>query len=273
MALLKMNFLSQALRLQTNITVILPTMSFADMMDKKVDDYYNPANKFQTLWLLHGGSGDDADWVNFTSVLRYAEANKLAVVMAPAFNSCYVDMAHGGNYYTFFTEELPKMCRAFFPLSGKREDNIIAGLSMGGMGTMLLALKRPDLYGQALCLSGAAQSYEEMVKRAASGDNMIRTDDIYGPLDSFKDGSWDAYAIAKTNISENKPLPKFYFACGDKDFALPGLRGAYEHLTALGYDTQKEEITGYGHEWDFWDLYIRKAIYELLDLKRTPVRG
>ena len=76
-------------------------------------------------------------------------------------------MVHGGRYFTFFTEELPKVCQAFFPISDKREDTFIAGLSMGGNGAMRLALKRPDLYSQALCMSGAAFDVQELKRRAA----------------------------------------------------------------------------------------------------------
>ena len=69
MALIKMNFLSQVLGMQTNITVALPSFSFADIV-QGAQSYYVPGMKFQVLYLLHGGSGDDSDWVNFSSVLR-----------------------------------------------------------------------------------------------------------------------------------------------------------------------------------------------------------
>ncbi|MDE5801608.1 MAG: hypothetical protein K2I22_01670 [Lachnospiraceae bacterium] len=39
------------------------------------------------------------------------------------------------NYFTFVSEELPAICRDFFPnMSDKREDTLAAGLSMGGYG-------------------------------------------------------------------------------------------------------------------------------------------
>ncbi len=42
-------------------------------------------------------------------------------------------MAYGHQYFTFVSEELPKFVRAIFPLSDKREDNFVAGMSMGDM--------------------------------------------------------------------------------------------------------------------------------------------
>lgn len=277
MALIKMNFLSQVLGMQTNITVALPSFSFADIV-QGAQSYYVPGMKFQVLYLLHGGSGDDSDWVNFSSVLRYADDNKLAIIMAPAFNSSYVDMVHGGRYFTFFTEELPQVCQAFFPISDKREDTFIAGLSMGGNGAMRLALKRPDLYSQALCMSGAAFDVQELKRRAAQPPfntagriAMPDMEDTYGDLNAFEGSGEDMFFVAKRNLAQGKPMPKFYFACGGDDFALTTVRKAHEHLKSLGYDTQLEEIPGYGHEWDFWDLYIRKAIGELFPLIRKPI--
>jgi len=277
MALIKMNFLSETLGMQVNITVAMPSYSFADS-EAGIRKYYVPGMKYQTLWLLHGGSGDDSDWVNFTSVLRYADANKVAIVMAPAFNSFYVDMVHGGKYFTFFTDELPLVCRSFFPLSDKREDNFIAGLSMGANGAMRLALKRPDLYSTALCMSGAAPRPQELTDPngifsviSRKPGKTISMEDIFGDLSRLEGSEEDMYHVAKRNVIEGKQLPRFLFGCGGDDFALPGVKYAYQFLKDQGYDTSIEVIPGYAHEWDFWDLYIRKGIYELLPLKRRPI--
>ena len=281
MAVIKFNFLSQVLGLQQNVTIIIPTFSFADLMSGR-DEVYVPGMKFQTLYLLHGGAGDDSDWVNFTSVVRYADANKLAVVMPAGNNSFYTDMAHGGAYFTYVSEEIPKVCRTIFPLSDRREDNSLAGLSIGAYGAMSLAIKRPDMFSAAVCLSGAAFSVEDVIARAkqeASAEEgqprrripMPRMNDIFGDLSKLPGSENDIYHIAKKNVEEGKGLPKFFFACGDKDFALEGVRKAKNYLSDLGYDVFYEEVPGYGHEWDFWDLYIRKAIYEWLPIRRSAI--
>ena len=79
MALIRMNHLSFCKGNQTEVTVILPT--------KGMDDKRNgvgfevPGMKYQVLWLLHGGGGDNTDFVNFSNIVRYAEQNRLAVIM------------------------------------------------------------------------------------------------------------------------------------------------------------------------------------------------
>jgi len=158
MAVIKMNFLSKELGMQTNVTICLPSYSFADRMQGKEDtDIYVPGMKYQVLWLLHGGSGDDSDYVNFTNIVRYADDNKLAVVMPAGYNSSYTDDPEGSKYFSYVVKELPQMCQALFPFSDKREDNFVAGLSMGAGGTFKCAVTYPEKYSAALCMSGGGR--------------------------------------------------------------------------------------------------------------------
>ena len=128
MAVIKMNFLSQALGMQTNITICLPTYSFADAVaDRR--EVYVPGMKYQVLWLLHGGSGDDSDYLNFSNIARYADENKIAVVMPAGYDSFYTNWhegCDGAQYYTYITEELFHTLPILFPFSTKREDNFVA---------------------------------------------------------------------------------------------------------------------------------------------------
>jgi enterochelin esterase-like enzyme len=53
-------------------------------------------------------------------------------------------------------EELPKICRSYFKgMSDKREDNMVAGLSMGGYGAFKIGMTYPDRYFACGALSGA----------------------------------------------------------------------------------------------------------------------
>ena len=259
MAVIKMNFLSQALGMQTNVTICLPSFSFADIMNGR-EDVYVPGMKYQVLWLLHGGSGDDSDYVNFSNIVRYADDNKIAVVMPADYNAGYADDEGEGmlkaKYYTFVVEELPKMLRAMFPFSDKREDNFIAGLSMGGFGTFKCAMLNPEKYAAAMCMSGAGSDPAE---------------NNGGPFHVEPGSPLDAWGAAKKNVEEGKPLPKMFLTVGDKDFTMEGMRKARTYLEGLGYDVLYEEVPGYGHEWDFWDLTLRKALKEWLPIRHSVI--
>ncbi len=271
---LKMNFLSKHLGMQTNVTVCLPSFSFADIMEKR-ENVYVQGMKYQTLYLLHGGSGDDSDYVNFSNIVRYADDHKLAVVMPCDFNADYTDAPRGPRYLRYISEELPTMMQAVLPLSDKREDNFIGGLSMGAHGAMKISLLHPERFAAVLVMSGAAHSADNIVetrdtRRKNAGPDAMPMPDMesyYGDLSQFRGSQHDAYAAAQRAVDQGKPLPEYFFACGSDDFALPRCRYGYEALTQLGFKTHFLEVPGYKHEWDFWDMILRKAIAEWLPIR------
>jgi S-formylglutathione hydrolase FrmB len=260
MAVIKMNFLSRSLGVQTNVTICLPSFSFADIMNGR-DEVYVPGMKYQVLWLLHGGSGDDSDYLNFSNITRYADNNKIAVVMPSDYNMSYEDNEYG-NFMTFIAEELPKMCRAIFPFSDKREDNFIGGLSMGSGGCQKIAMRYPEQYAAVLAMSGGAFAIETPAHKLNTGM----------PMPPHKEGvTEENRELAIKNVQEGKLLPKIFMTWGDKDFVREGQIESTKFLRDVGYDVFDEEVPGYGHEWDFWDLTLRKALNEWLPIRHGVI--
>ena len=277
MTVLKINFLSKYLGYQTNVTICLPRPHQEDG-----GDFYRPGMKFQTLYLLHGYSGDNTDYVDFTSIVRYADEARVAVVMPAGYNAFYTDDPHGPRYWRYVSEELPQVCQSLFPLSAKREDNFVAGLSMGGDGAMKVGIMKCEAYAAVLCMSGASMNPDELTevterRRArqadAAADDLPTIDmaTLYGDPDHFKGSVNDVWHYAKLNVEAKKRLPKFLITVGDKDFLREQVEDANAYLTGLGFDSTFELVPGYGHEWDFWDLTLRKALREWLPLRRTVI--
>src|SRR5262249_36404389 len=111
--------------------------------------------RYPVLYLLHGMSDDHTVWQRRTSIERYVTRLNLAVVMPAVQRSFYTDTQTGQRYWTFISEEVPAVARAYFPLSELREETYVAGLSMGGYGAFKLALTYPERYAAAASLSGA----------------------------------------------------------------------------------------------------------------------
>jgi putative tributyrin esterase len=273
MAVVKMNFLSKNLGMQTNISLFLPSFSYRDFVNNKLDIYI-PGVKFQTLYLLHGGSGDDSDYLNLTNIACYAEEQRIAVVMPCDYNHFYTDDLKGPRYWKYVSEELPLICQSFFPLSEKREDNFIAGLSMGGYGAMKTGIMNCERYAAVLCMSGAAINPDKIKGfpdrgKERKGDilPMIPLEMIFGDLDKYKNSSYDVWYFARLNAEQGKKLPKFFLTVGDQDYSKEYVDDAYHYLTSLGYETFCEVVPGYGHEWDFWDLTLKKALEKWLPIR------
>ena len=258
MAFIQMNLMSKTLMRTVPVNVILPVdkMVFPGMPVREDKPY-------KTLYLLHGVLGNYTDWVCGTRIQRFAEENDLVVIMPSGDNAFYVDQPAGNNFYgEFIGRELVEVTRKMFPLSHKREDTFIGGLSMGGFGALRNGLKYSDTFGYIVSLSGAFH-LEEMVSRTKDGFFFIESKsyaeacfgDLTKVLDSDKNPRW----LVKQLNKEGKPLPKIYMACGDQDSLLPVNEDMAKFLKEQGAEVTFEIGPG-NHEWDFWDTYIKKAI-------------
>ncbi len=257
MAFLEVNFFSDALGMCMSMNVILPVTE----EERRVPNGVKKGERYPTLYLLHGMSDDHTTWARMTSLERYASQKKIAIVMPTTYLGWYTDMRYGYAYRTFVGEELPKICRAFFPgMSHKREDTYLAGNSMGGYGSLAIALTYPETFSLAAPLSGAFDPRE--IYR--EGDNYFG--DIFGSLAEFDGSKNDLYHLAARVRREGMPLPYVYMACGTSDLLLHENRRMKAHLEALGYDLTYREGEG-GHDWQYWDSEI-EILLDLLEGKR-----
>src|SRR5690606_12961564 len=130
----------------------------------------------------------------------------------------YTDMAQGNRYWSYIVDELPIVARSFFPLSARREDNFVAGLSMGGYGAFKLAFRYPTRFAAAASLSGALRNFAE--DAAASDDPawVAELTRIFGDLGKFAGSDNDVYALAE-RLARSKTLhPRLFQCCGTEDF-------------------------------------------------------
>ncbi len=257
MAFLEVNFFSDALGMAMSMNVVLPQKTRGNIG-------VNPGETgetYPTLYLLHGMSDDHTTWMRRTSIERYAEEHGVAVVMPTTYLGWYTDMKYGYRYRTFIGDELVKRCRSFFPgMSNKREDTYVSGNSMGGYGSLALALTYPETFGYCAPLSAAFDPIH-----LYSPDNHFFTD-IYGEPDEFKGSDNDLFALAEKRKADGSPLPKLFISCGQSDFLLADNRRMRDHLTALGYDAAYREPDG-AHTWGFWDREIQ-LVLNWIDEKR-----
>lgn len=268
MALLHCNFFSETLLTGTNLYVIIPTPDSDELLNHKKTSYFKQGAKYQTLYLLHGGYGDYADWMRFTSIEKYAQEHKIAVVMASAGNSYYQDFKRGEKYFTYISEEVPKFVKALFPLSDKKEDTFVAGLSMGGYGAFKLALSHPERYACAASLSGALDVFATLnMPMNTQGNSMIDT--IRENVGELKGTNSDLLYTLKKLKEDGIEIPGLYQACGTEDFVYEMNCKVRDEILKLKVDLTYDEESG-AHTWDYWDRNIQKVL-KWLPLKRDLV--
>lgn len=271
MAVVRLNLLSRALGMSTNVTMILPSFDQNSDLGKPLGEVYDPARKYPVLWLLHGGSGDDADYLNWTNVARYAVEYDCAVICPCDYNAGYNDYPRGAKYYTYITDELRAFCLSRFPISDKREDNFIGGLSMGSGGAMKIAVDRPEQYSQALIMSGGIGPKNQLGKGHAAFREKVIAAGWPMPKQPADVARYDVEAQLRADAAQGRPLPRFLMACGEADnIAWEAHVNGVNIMNELGLDVVDFHLPGYRHEWDFWEICMRKAFSEWLPLTKKP---
>ena len=137
---------SNALEMDTKVDVLLP--------EDRHTTKDTRGKKYPVLYILHGAKEDNSSWINLSNIFLMCRDLDLIVVMPTTYRGSYVDAVYGQNYYTYISEELPVKMKNIFPISDDPKDTFIMGESMGGYGTMRIALSKPENYAKAVVLSG-----------------------------------------------------------------------------------------------------------------------
>lgn len=255
MAFFEMKYFSDTLKTAVCVNVILPEKS-KNLIGMSTECY----KSYKTLYLLHGLSDDHTIWSRRTSIERYAAEYGIAVVMPSVGRSWYIDTAYGGAYFTFITEELPRVCQSFFVgMSARREDNFIAGLSMGGYGAVKALLSCPEKFGGCAALSGALDFVDVAEIHFKDEVKAILGTDI-----ELAKTKHNVFHLAKTFDVSKYPITKIYFWCGTDDILIKANRDFHQLLNELEMPHIYEESEG-DHSWKWWDLHIQDVLKYFFD--------
>lgn len=278
MAILRYNFRSEILGINTNITVCYPSgllttgLGYQHPVFKDNKLPYEVGMKFQTVYVLHGGGEDDTIPYRYTRLEQYAEKNMVMLVSPSVNDSLYMNTTYGYKYFDYVTQELPIVVQSLFASATGRENTFVVGMAMGGNGALGLGLMRPDLYEAVVNLSGGigvTLDREEYVR--SLNWHFPRVRETLRGEHEFVESEHDLRWFAEKNISDGVKLPKIFIGVGAEDFIRDRVHEDYVILNQLGYDVFYEEAEGMKHDFDMWDFYLNKALSTWLPLKRMPV--
>lgn len=257
MALIHTSLRSNALGRGVSVDVILPQKS-----TRLIGMETAESDKIRVLWLLHGSSDDCTIWQRRTSIERYAAPYGLAVVMPDVELSGYANLAHGGRFYDYVAKELPEVLSKMFGFSTAREDNYIAGLSMGGAGCMKIGLANPEKYAAIGCLSAGAMNHPLPEDTSAIDPVRHRSDYIRFDGRNLAGSEEDIAASVQRILTEKLPVPRIYHSTGTEDFLLEASRKTrdfFQSIEGNPFDYTYKEDPG-AHTWEYWDLHIQRFL-------------
>ncbi len=222
-------------------------------------DYETSERSYPVLYLLHGSGDDQTGWVQLWEILHIADkaineglATPMIVVMPDANTGRrgYVNDIKGEwRYEDFFFEELIPHVEKTFRIKGEKRYRAVAGLSMGGEGTFIYALHRPDMFSSACPLSAATgpRSLEAIMEyRSLKG--------VEGITKADKEAYFKKYSVL--SLIENMPddqkrAVRWFIDCGDDDFLYEG--NSLVHIAMRKKEIPHEfRIRNGGHSWTYW---------------------
>lgn len=241
MSLHQTTFYSNELQMNTTAIVILPEAKVGNDVPLQPADHRLPV-----VWLLHGLFDDETMFLRQTSIERYANDTGMAVVLPRAERSFYTDMAAGGRYWHFITEELPKRMRFFYPLSPDPHENFVAGASMGGYGAFKWAFRHPDRFAAVAALSGVmdvTQFGQDNPQLVPDWSLIFDQSDLHA---TPADIAYLAEHVGSTDL-------KVFQTVGTSDF-LYQMNQAIRPVLRKAFNANYTYVEGPGnHDFKFWD--------------------
>lgn len=230
------------------------------------DGYDSDSRSYPVLYLLHGSGDDHTGWsqqgeVKYIADKEIAEgrASAMIIVMPDAGQSWYLNRDDGSvNYENMFFEELIPHIESTYRTMKQKEFRAIAGLSMGGYGSLLYAMHRPDLFSSCFGMSSAVWTEEEMIERTRNNPDWV--EQLYGrrmPNDHWRRNS--IIDLATNMPDEQKGKVRIWIDCGDEDFLFKG--NAMLHITMREKNIPHEyRVRDGGHTWTYWRTCLPDAL-------------
>jgi putative tributyrin esterase len=231
-------FRSKSLDRDMHYTIVLPV------------SYDKSHQRYPVLYLLHGWAGDYTNWVKLTKLVEYSSSYPIIIVTPDANNSWYVNSATapGDRFEDYVVNDLISEIDSRWRTLTSPDHRAIAGLSMGGYGSVLFGLKHAGIFAAVGSVSGAFDGPVGIER--VMPDLKESTDHAFGPTGSAARASNNIVSL----LAEADPanIPYVFLECGSQDPLLPSNRKFVEDLSAKKVSYEYHEYPG-AHSWEFWD--------------------
>ncbi len=243
----KLSHTSKILKTERHFSVYLPP------------DYEISERSYPVLYLLHGAGDDQTGWVQFGEVLRITDnaikegtATPMIIIMPDAFTNrmgYFNDIRGDWNYEDYFFNEFMPYVEKTYRIKSQKRYRAIAGLSMGGGGSFIYALRHPELFSSACPLSAyiGPKSVKEVQDFTKNFMN-YEVDEIkaqnYFP-------NHNVLSLIENMTKEQMESVRWYIDCGDDDFLFEG--NSLVHIALRKKNVSHEfRIRDGGHTWTYW---------------------
>ncbi len=255
MAILTCEYKSKALIRGVKLHIILPD-------DGMTEDHKPP---YKTLYFLPGYSATNTEIMTYLRFRMHSELKGIAVVFPDGENLFYQDIAsQNTGYSTFVGKELVEVTRNLLPLSRKREDTYIGGISMGGYGAIYNGLRFRDTFSKIIAFSPAVDPYDLLVENPGPDFKESQFFNIFGTKETYLKS--DSCLVHAYRTIPKEEQPALFMSCGTEDVVV------YRTVEKLHRELCEENVAHLyreesgGHDFDFWERMMDPAFSFLADI-------
>ena len=235
--------------------------------------YETSTRSYPVLYLLHGYTDDETGWTQYGEIeqiandmISHGTATPMIIVMPDGGVSWYINnFDRSMPYEDYFIQEFMPYVESTYRIRKEKRYRAVAGLSMGGYGSFLFAIKHPELFAHCAPLSAAF--FEETAFVTGPQSNYDRAFAIlYGKGLTGKDRVNETYKlndpyriVSDTANTRKLKTVKYYIDCGDDDFLSPGNAAMHKLLKEKGIAHEFRMRDG-AHTWTYWRHSIRDVL-------------
>lgn len=198
-----------------------------------------------TVYLLNGFSGNHLDWTTRDPELgTLADQYGVIVVMPDGRDSWYFDSPVDPKMQmeSFFVRDLVPYIDSHYPTRAEAQQRAITGLSMGGHGSLWLAMHHPDIWASGGSMSGGVDF--------SGAHSKFKIAERIGSAEEYPE-RWEQMMVVN-----NVPMLKdsginIIFDCGVDDFLVEGNKALHAKLVEAGVPHDYSSRPG-KHTWDYW---------------------
>ncbi len=244
-----MNLKSDRINQSIEFDVVLPTLS----EEAEIEQPY------MTLYFLCGYSGGSRETLTFMNMQMFALKHKIALVLVTGDRSFYIDKKElGEEYGKFVGEELVEMTRSLLPLSNKREDTFIGGISMGGYGALINGLHYSQTFEKIIMLSPALE-IDKLMNKGNFPVSKGKLHMLFGTEEEHLSSIWNPRKEIKDKLEKGERIPDLFLRCGKEDeFVSEENQLFLKFLEEEELEIDFEETHG-NHDLEYWYRMMESA--------------
>lgn len=218
------------------------------------------------MLLLHGYDGSFGELDEKLPLVEYANLHNMMIVIPNMNNGYYLDKCNYRVNEFLMSEVIPMIFREF---ELKEElPMYIAGISMGGYGSLLVGAAFPEMFKRIISISGAFIAHDVAIGNpevVGSAENMqvIRYfSDIFAPFDTLENDKFRNPIAAIMDCHANG-VPKLIITCGIRDLLYERNLTAIQKFAGCGIEYDWFPIEEGAHDYKCFDVGLRYAFQKL----------